>query len=575
MDSTSTHQKRPSSHNGDLANAKKPKNLQAHSEFVGEIGIAPERDDQTQTKAQDKQGSVSISAANRTANMSAGGAQPSPSKAEAHEGKENEDYTCKGRESTPWVQFETAVFDKIGPSVEHELDTKLPKPDLEALLPKTLPETKYDQDWTVKDEARLQASWQADPNREELIQYNDADIGKVFRQSLRFFGITPFELISERHRLMYGGNSRGLRDKWTGGFIIALYQLLPHPLWEGNVHLLVTALQYSSILRSRDLRSWKLNPPNDGLFFMVFDEVVKENESENRPISDLHEEVRQRLEMRGAKPVYSKFLQRLEEIVVPDARVDITDRNGSVDVYIVTKYDLEDVRKALDTTTHLGLPYFLPTEVIREQLYAKSTDNPPAGNELLKMYIERSLIAVRRYTAKNENRQKRLGDQRQPQHRRRSQDTPSKTYDGGSEEVQTEKDRRIKHLEQQLDTQEDCLIQKLGRVTELKEALKKAQEDNARLRLQLEQLGQSPQTMPNDGYTMPDDSLPVMEGLEIANPKAPQDGASDGSTDGPHNGNTMPFPSFPTCEDLKRLGIDQSYENSESYHAWRFEDESD
>ncbi|KAJ3952327.1 hypothetical protein N0V92_011233 [Colletotrichum tropicale] len=495
---------------------------------------------------------------------------------------DEEDDLCKGRRSTPWVAFETTIFDKVGSDIKDAVETQLLKPDLEVLLPKTLPETEFDQDWSAEDEAALQANWQADPNREELIQYNDADIGKVFRQSLRFFGITPFELISEKYRLMYGGNSRGLRDKWAGGFSIALYQLLPHPLWKGNVQLLVTALQYSSILRSRDLRSWKLTPPSDDLFFMVFDEVIKENEGENQPIYDLHDEVRQRLEMRGGEPVYSEFLQRLEEIVVPEARVDITDRNGPVDFYIVTKYDLEDVRKALDATTHLGLPYFLSTEVIREQLYAKSTDNPPAGNELLKMYIERSLIAVRRYTAKNEIRQKRLGDQRQPQHRRRSQDTTSKKDDAGSEEIQTEKDRRIEHLEQQLDIQEDCLISKLGRVTELKEALKKsqealkkAQEDNARLQLQLEQLGQSPQAMANDGYTMPDDSLPVMEGLEIANPKAPQDGASDGSTDGPNNGNTMPFPSSPTCEDLKRLGIDQSWENSEAYHAWRFEDESD
>ncbi|KAI8269130.1 hypothetical protein K4K58_002681 [Colletotrichum sp. SAR11_239] len=463
MESTSKHPKRPSSHHGDLANAKKRKNFQGHSDFVGETGIAPEGDDQTQT---------------------------------------NEDYTCKGRRSTPWVAFETTIFDKVGSDIKDAVETQLLKPDLEVLLPKTLPETEFDQDWSAEDEAALQANWEADPNREELIQYNDADIGKVFRQSLRFFGITPFELISDKHRLMYGANSRGLRDKWAGGFSIALYQLLPHPLWEGNVHLLVTALQYSSILRSRDLRSWKLTPPSDDLFFMVFDEVIKENEGENQPIYDLHDEVRQRLEMRGAKPVYSEFLQRLEEIVVPEARVDITDRNGPVDFYIVTKYDLEDVRKALDTTTHLGLPYFLPTEFIREQLYARSTDNPPAGKELLKMHIERSLIAVRRYTAKNEIRQKRLGDQRQPQHRRRSQDTTSKSYDVGSEEIQTlldKKDSQIKDLEKQIDTEEDYLLQKLRRMKELKEALKKSQEDNARLRLQLEQLGQSPQTMPNDG----------------------------------------------------------------------------
>ncbi|KAJ0290009.1 hypothetical protein COL940_001113 [Colletotrichum noveboracense] len=363
--------------------------------------------------------------------------------------EEDVEHVCKGKDKSAWVEFEYSVFHTVGP-INAQAVRRLPKPDLEVLLPQTLPETEYDQDWSADDETALQSSWQADPYRLDLIGYKDADIGKAFRQTLRSFGITPFELISDKFGLVYGGNIGKIRDKWAPKFSLTLYHLIPHPLWGKDPRLLAIALQYTSILRNRDLRSWKLIRPNEDPFFKIFEEVIKETKGQNLPIYNLHKQVRKRLKKQSTPSIFSLFLTALEEVVEVEARVDITDKDGPVSVYTISRYDLESVQKALNGTAYMGIPSFLPRELIKEHMYNSSTDNPPLGPSALITYIERALIAVRRHKAKADNRSKRLGDQQQTDQEQRDTVWGPSVNSEETGSILRQKDERIAALEQQL-----------------------------------------------------------------------------------------------------------------------------
>ncbi|CAI0653385.1 unnamed protein product [Colletotrichum noveboracense] len=426
--------------------------------------------------------------------------------------EEDVEHVCKGKDKSAWVEFEYSVFHTVGP-INAQAVRRLPKPDLEVLLPQTLPETEYDQDWSADDETALQSSWQADPYRLDLIGYKDADIGKAFRQTLRSFGITPFELISDKFGLVYGGNIGKIRDKWAPKFSLTLYHLIPHPLWGKDPRLLAIALQYTSILRNRDLRSWKLIRPNEDPFFKIF------------------EEVRKRLKKQSTPSIFSLFLTALEEVVEVEARVDITDKDGPVSVYTISRYDLESVQKALNGTAYMGIPSFLPRELIKEHMYNSSTDNPPLGPSALITYIERALIAVRRHKAKADNRSKRLGDQQQTDQEQRDTVWGPSVNSEETGSILRQKDERIAALEQQLNEmnplkqqlnekdellkqqlnetkllkqqlteneeffqhqlseKEELLAQQTSSITELKESLHRKDEEMSRRTRELAELG--------------------------------------------------------------------------------------
>ncbi|KAF3807670.1 hypothetical protein GCG54_00007403 [Colletotrichum gloeosporioides] len=513
MDLTSSHQKRPSSHDGDPTNAKKSR------------------------------------------------------KAKAKADEEDAEHVCKGKDKSAWVEYEYTVFHTTG-TINAKAVGRLSKPDLEVLLPRTLPETEYDQDWSADDETALQSSWQADPYRSDLIGYKDADIGKAFRQALRFFGITPFELISEKYDLVYGENISKIRDKWAPKFSLTLYHLIPHPLWGRDPRLLAIALQYTSILRSRDLRSWKLVRPNEDPFFKIFEEVIKETKGQNLPIYNLHKQVRKRLKQQRTPSIFSLFLTALEEIVEVEARVDTTDKNGPVSVYTISRYDLESVQKALDATAYMGIPSFLPTELIKEHMYNSSTDNPPLGPSALTMYIERALIAVRRHKAKTKNRNKRLGDQQQTD--QEQTDTAGASVNSeDAENILRQKDEALqqqlnetKLLKQQLKEKDELLQQQLNEtkllqqqlneqassITELEESLRQS---NEKISQQMRRSEELRRLRDNHSPDREADSMMLVD-TSINDPNT-----SDPDDSG--NGASEPLPASITAEECAALGINQHW----------------
>ncbi|KAI8305904.1 hypothetical protein K4K61_004984 [Colletotrichum sp. SAR11_59] len=324
---------------------------------------------------------------------------------------------CRGTKQPSWIAFETEMFDRVPQKCSETVATQAPRltlEDIDRLLPETLPDTDYDQDWSRDDEAKLVKDWEEEPLRDALLDYKDKATDTVFRMCLRFYHMSPFELISEKYSLVYEGNTgRGTPPaRWASGFADSLKRILVHPLWNGDINLLIMGMQYTCILNKEDRRAWRFARPSSiHPFFTVFRQVLAEWKDQNKPLEEHHEEVRKRLEARSIEnTVYSAFLQSLEQ-TVPIAEKLPGKENATVTddkPYSVSIRIFNYVRYALDQINYMGAPYFLPADVtVRYVLGAAPDNNPPKAD--LKRYMSRSLLALRRYNAKRENRVKRLG----------------------------------------------------------------------------------------------------------------------------------------------------------------------
>ncbi|KAF4850909.1 hypothetical protein CGCSCA4_v003409 [Colletotrichum siamense] len=344
--------------------------------------------------------------------------------------KQRAERLCEG--TTPaWVEFEKSFFGKVaGEQILSAFNKRFPRlnyDELDVILPKPIPEAAYDEDWTVSNEAKLDKRWMANPLRKDLIDYKDSALPKLFRVMIRIFRITPFDFLSPKFLLQYAGSPGNKSQRWTTTFSQHIYRLIVHPLWDFDINLLKIAIQYAVILRTRDARTWKFIAPNNEHFFQTFKKVIQEFKGQHRPLAELHGLVRKRLRERSIPtPPYSQFMRRLEKTVQVDNDIeeDVTDEDGPLETYPVGNADLKNITDALDSMTHVGLPYFPSADVFCRYILAirqggsketgkgsskaETKDDPPFGQQKTKEYIERALVAVRRFEAKEKNRKKRL-----------------------------------------------------------------------------------------------------------------------------------------------------------------------
>ncbi|KAI8249423.1 hypothetical protein K4K58_010733 [Colletotrichum sp. SAR11_239] len=344
--------------------------------------------------------------------------------------KQRAERLCEG--TTPaWVEFEKSFFGKVaGEQILSAFNKRFPRlnyDELDVILPKPILEAAYDEDWTVSNEAKLDKRWMVNPLRKDLIDYKDSALPKLFRVMIRIFRITPFEFLSPKFLLQYAGSPGNKSQRWTTTFSQHIYRLIVHPLWDFDINLLKIAIQYAVILRTRDARTWKFIAPNNEHFFQTFKKVIQEFKGQHRPLAELHGLVRKRLRERSIPtPPYSQFMRRLEKTVQVDNDIeeDVTDEDGPLETYPVGNADLKNITDALDSMTHVGLPYFPSADVFCRYILAirqggskesgkgsskaETKDDPPFGQQKTKEYIERALVAVRRFEAKEKNRKKRL-----------------------------------------------------------------------------------------------------------------------------------------------------------------------
>ncbi|KAI8298292.1 hypothetical protein K4K61_011835 [Colletotrichum sp. SAR11_59] len=344
--------------------------------------------------------------------------------------KQRAERLCEG--TTPaWVEFEKSFFGKVaGEQILSAFNKRFPRlnyDELDMILPKPIPEAAYDEDWTVSNEAKLDKRLMVNPLRKDLIDYKDSALPKLFRVMIRIFRITPFDFLSPKYLLQYAGSPGNKSQRWTTTFSQHIYRLIVHPLWDFDMNLLKLAIQYAVILRTRDTRTWKFIAPNNEHFFQTFKKVIQEFKGQHRPLAELHGLVSKRLRERSIPtPPYSQFMSRVEKTVQVDNDIeeDVTDENGPLATYPVGNADLKNITDALDSMTHVGLPYFPSADVFCRYILAirqggskeagkgsskaETKDDPPFGQQKTKEYIERALVAVRRFEAKEKNRKKRL-----------------------------------------------------------------------------------------------------------------------------------------------------------------------
>ncbi|KAK1721985.1 hypothetical protein BDP67DRAFT_586975 [Colletotrichum lupini] len=177
--------------------------------------------------------------------------------------------------------------------VREYMDETLPiltKRQLDRLFPKKLPKSKYDEDWTRKDEKKLQREWKKNAERELLVtfKYTTAELIGLWKVWLRVWRCSPQLFISKYNNMEFDTsvvdeveiekNGQVYKRRpaiWSVAFCRNLHHLSLHPVWMGRLDLLAIALQYASILRTRNYQDWPLDNPTDDNFLASFINVIE------------------------------------------------------------------------------------------------------------------------------------------------------------------------------------------------------------------------------------------------------------------------------------------------------------
>ncbi|KAK0654161.1 hypothetical protein QBC41DRAFT_238452, partial [Cercophora samala] len=109
--------------------------------------------------------------------------------------------------------------------------------------------------WTQKDREAALRRWTRSPNRERLIKNvtkTNNDIQAMYKSFLRLYGRLPEDLIGWLSLLQYDTDQNRYIKKnkvtrseiWSSEFCKNLKRLSQHPIWQTEIDLLATAIQY-------------------------------------------------------------------------------------------------------------------------------------------------------------------------------------------------------------------------------------------------------------------------------------------------------------------------------------------
>ncbi|KAI3543331.1 hypothetical protein CSPX01_06327 [Colletotrichum filicis] len=165
---------------------------------------------------------------------------------------------------------------------------------------------------------------------------------------------------------------------WSVAFCRNLHHLSLHPVWMGSLDLLAIALQYVSILRTRNYQDWPLDNPTDDNFLATFINVIEKYKGKATL---------------NASPLSTLMLD-LEGSIVTDAEPRTNGRK--LRTYKISIHEINNIIRALANSTYMGMPQwggFTPKEYAKLAVYGRRP----------------STILVRlRWEAKNKKRRARL-----------------------------------------------------------------------------------------------------------------------------------------------------------------------
>ncbi|KAK2031844.1 hypothetical protein LX32DRAFT_636864 [Colletotrichum zoysiae] len=295
---------------------------------------------------------------------------------------------------------------------------------LDEMLPE---EVEHDEDWGTTDEQDLQDSWAADPERPSLVGWEKKDtpyhLLKLWKVCVLLCDRTPRQLISIANHLEYdtinnleiefedeeGGTVRVKSSAWTQPFCLALTQFMFHPVFRGNARLIVTALQYASMIRTNERQDWPLTNPTGEPFFDALIDVINEHRGLNEEPASLRRKAVDVLKANGmSPPLFESFMSVLED-VCSDSKTRRRKGGKHLRTYKVSNNDLTNIRNAVESMTHMGMPLWALNAKTYDAYGTKgrSQEGVPTKDNL-NAYQERDILAERRRIAKEKNRQDRL-----------------------------------------------------------------------------------------------------------------------------------------------------------------------
>ncbi|KXH35799.1 hypothetical protein CSIM01_00513 [Colletotrichum simmondsii] len=334
----------------------------------------------------------------------------------------------------------------------------LTKRQLDHLFPKKLPQSKYDEDWTEKDEKKLQEKWKNNIERELLVtfEHTPAELIELWKVWLRIWHISPQLFISKNNNMKF---DTSIADEieiekdgqlykrrpaiWSEAFCRSLHHLSLHPIWAKNLGLLVTALQYASVLRTKNYQDWPLSNNTNDNFLAAFIDVIDKYKGQGKPLYELHGKTRERITKQACdSSLLSNLMLDLEEGVVPDPEAEPRGNGRKFRPYKISIQEIDNLNRALANSTYRGRPRwggFTPKEFAKITAHGRRPlEEFPDESTIAELY-ERAILKRLRWEAKNKNQRARLNVPKTEPYRRPNR--CEKAYgDYASEEAQLRED---------------------------------------------------------------------------------------------------------------------------------------
>ncbi|KAK1535344.1 hypothetical protein CPAR01_08886 [Colletotrichum paranaense] len=209
---------------------------------------------------------------------------------------------------------------------------------------------------------------------------------------------------------------------WSEAFCRSLHHLSLHPIWAKNLGLLVTALQYASVLRTKNYQYWPLGNNTNDNFLAAFIDVIDKHKGQGKPLYELHGKTRERITKPACdSSLLSNLMLVLEEGVVPDPEAEPRGNGRKFRPYKISIQEINNLNRALANSTYRGRPRgggFTPKEFAKITAHGRRPlEELPGESNIAELY-ERAILKCLRWEAKNKNQRARLNVPKTEPHRR-------------------------------------------------------------------------------------------------------------------------------------------------------------
>ncbi|KAI8714984.1 hypothetical protein NCS52_01005100 [Fusarium sp. LHS14.1] len=262
----------------------------------------------------------------------------------------------------------------------------------------------FSAEWSQADEDAVRSEWDQSDEKQCLARL-PASLLPPWKVAMRIFRSTPVGIISPLQNLVYQPLPATGRTQtspiYSEPFSKRFAALMAHPFWQGEVTILIIAIQYAVICRLDDRRYWEVPIFCDAMRALTND--MDESGTEMpEPIHEMHVEARSRCGTGRPPCAISDFLEHVGNVAkstqyppIPSAQMECL----GMKVYPVTLKDLDVLTQALNTFSQQGLPIFCKVSMAFEAYKeASSQRDMPSANQLPGFY-ERAVLCDRRVIA--------------------------------------------------------------------------------------------------------------------------------------------------------------------------------